>query len=230
VLSAKVDTYLEAKESAWAYSTWKSEKSRLRALGALIDSEPKTLHQTLKDRGMKPYSIKTLFIRLADLEAWAKAGTKYQEYMETHKNRFKHAYQKEELELTYDQAMERIQQLDEPYRTMALGILKTGVRVSEAYKVKGGKVEGKGGKVRKVFGTIEVTVPYSTFWAKLKAIGLKPHSLRKLCATRLADKDSTAADLCKVFGWSSITTAYQYLQAKEDSRLESLMETGQERS
>lgn len=218
-----VDRYLEAKESAWAESTWRSEKSRLKALGARINDAPAVLHKKLKEEGKKPYSIKTLFIRLSDMQAWAGVENTYGQYLQTHKNRFKHVYQKEEVTVSYEEAKARIEGLEAPYREMALGLLLTGVRISESYKVKDGKVEGKGGKVRKVYGEIKATCPKSTFAAKLKEIGLKPHTLRKLRATVLAEKGASAADLCKIFGWSDIKTAYQYLQAKEESKLQELM-------
>ena len=144
--------------------------------------------------------------------------------MEKAANKFKYAYQKEDVGLTFEEARQRIMTLEDPYRSMALGMLQTGVRISEAYNVRDGKVKGKGGKRRTVFGTIEKTAPKATFWRHLRRIGLKPHSLRKLCATHLASKGATAADLCKVFGWTNIHTAYVYLQAKDDERLSSFIE------
>lgn len=226
----KINAYLESKESAWAPATYSSEKSRLHSVAADLHLGPQKLKKKLEAEGKKPYSIKTLFIRLADLEKFLGEPAGYGQYLETHKNRFKHVYVKEEIEMTFEEAMRRIAQLESPYKEQAQGMLLTGVRISEAYKVAQGRVTGKGGKSRKIFGTIELTAPKSTFWLKLKAVGLKPHTLRKLCATRLADKGATAADLCKVFGWTDIKTAYQYLQAKEDSRLETLMAEGKERS
>lgn len=225
-----IPAYLEAKESAWAPTTYKSEKARLNAVAARLGLAPKALHKELEAEGVKPYSIKTLFIRIADLQRWAKVAPTYQEYLASHKNRFKHVYQKEEIELTWEEALARIQTMEVPYSAMAQSLLATGLRISEAYKVKNGKVEGKGGKYRKIFGTIEVTATKSTFARKLKAVGLKPHTLRKLCATHLAEKGASAADLCKVFGWTDIKTAYQYLMAQEDSKLESFMEQSQARS
>lgn len=219
-----VDTYLEARESAWAESTFKSEKARLRAVAHKLDLGPKALHKYLEGEGQKPYSIKTLFIRICDMEKWANAGNAFQFYMLTHRNRFKHVYQKEELNVSWNDAISRINQLSEPYRAMALGLLQSGLRLDEAYRVRDGKVAGKGGKVRKVYGKIEDIAPRSTFSRKLKAVGLKPHTLRKLCATRLAENNASPADLCKVFGWTDIKTAYQYLQPKEESRLNELME------
>ncbi len=203
----------------------RSERARLSALGDTLNEAPEAVYGALKAAGKKPYSIKTMFIRLCALEKWIGKDEVFRRFMDKHQNRFKHAYQREELEITYDEALHKINsELAGDHRAMALSLLRTGVRLSESYKVRDGKVEGKGGKIRKVYGKIEAVVPRSSFARKLKAVSLKPHTLRKLCATKLAEKGATAADLCKVFGWSSITTSYQYLQGREDSRLEAFVE------
>lgn len=225
-----VDKYLADRETAWAGSTLKSERSRLQAIKEHLDKAPEKIHEVLKRDGKKPYAIRTTFIRLCDFENWAFENglakqRVFRPYMEKHRNRFKHAYQKEDLNITFEEALTRIEALAEPYRTQAKEMLRTGVRVSECKTVRNGKVFGKGGKIRTVYGKLTLTAPRSTFWRKLKAVGLKPHTLRKLCATRLADNGATAADLCKVFGWTSIQTGYQYLQAKDDERLQALVET-----
>lgn len=227
-----ISQYLEDKESAWALSTWKSEKARLNSIADQLDKTPAQLHSWCKAQGLKSYTIKTLFIRLTDFEKWAEADWGYQKYMKTHRNRFKHAYQKEEIKITYEAAVAHISNLrnNSPASSHALGLIQTGLRLNESYGLAGDAVRGKGGKTRKIFGRIEATVSKSTLARRLKEIGLKPHTLRKLCATRLADRGATAADLCKVFGWSSISTAYQYLQAKDDEKLAALMETKAERS
>lgn len=223
--------YLETKESAWASSTWRSERSRLNAVSIYLGKTPAEVHKIAK-KTMKPYTVKTLFIRLADMESWSKKDYGYRKYLHTHKNLFKHAYHKKEIGVDYETAVEAIRGLPgtDPARAHSLGILRTGCRLDESYRVSDGIVKGKGGKSRKIFGTIEVTVPKSTLSRKLKAVGLTPHMLRKLCATRLAEKGASPADLCKVFGWSSISTAYRYLQPKDDAKLAALMEAGEKGS
>jgi integrase len=224
-----IDAYLEDHESAWAYSTLKGEKSRLKAIADQLDKGPKALYAYLVSIKMKPYTIKTVFIRVSSLEAWAKLPPTYREWMKKHRNKFKHAYQKQELEITYEEALAKIAAITHtPTRRHALALLKTGLRISESYCVLEGKVIGKGGKPRKVFGTIEVTVPKSTLQLALSKVGLKAHDLRKLCATRLAEKGATASDLMKVFGWNDFKTAHIYLQGKDEQRLQSLMEESKE--
>ncbi len=222
----QIDAYLADFESAWAMTTWKSEKSRLKAIEDQLDKGPKHLYEYLLALGQKPYAIKTTFIRVCALEAWAKQEPVYRAWMKKHRNKFKHAYQKADLEITYETALNLINTItDDDTRAHARSLLQTGLRISESYRVASGSVVGKGGKPRKVFGSgkIEVTVPKSTLSRKLKAVGLTPHMLRKLCATRLAEKGATAADLCKVFGWSDFKTAQIYLQGKDEERLQALM-------
>lgn len=225
-----IEAYLKDHETAWAPSTLKSESARLRRLSPHLDLTPEALHEHLIKAGKKPYTIKTTFIRLVDLERWAGLDKRFARYMEKHGRRFKHLYVKEEVKITYAEAYKRIMGLGSPCREHALGMLQCGVRISESYNVQAGEVIGKGGKPRKVYGTIKETAAKSTLTRKLKAVGLKPHMLRKLCATRLAEKGASPADLCKVFGWTSIETAYQYLQPKDDARLAAYMETPEEES
>lgn len=225
-----VDAYLRDQHSAWAPSTLQSETSRLRSIAPHLSKAPVDVHRWLTANNQKPYTIKTTFIRLCSFESWLiRQGhlkeAKFAAYMEKHRNRFKHAYVKEDVNVSYEEARERIEKLPEPARKMAIGLLQNGLRLSEAYNVKDGKVVGKGGKPRNVYGTIEETVPRSTLWKKLKSVGLKPHMLRKLLATRLSDNGATPADLCQIFGWSSFATAYQYAQAKNNERLKTLVET-----
>jgi hypothetical protein len=224
MLSKHIDAYLKDHETAWAPTTMQSEAPRLRARSSELKHGPAHLYEVLQSEGMKPYAIKTLFVRVCKLEAWVNKGSEFREWMKKHNNRFKHAYVKEDIGITFEQAVERINTLDEPYKTLALEMLQTGLRTCELDQIENGMVIGKGAKRRPVFGTISLTVPRHVLRAKLKAVGLKPHTLRKLCATRLAERGASPQDLCKVFGWSSITTAYQYLQSKDNDRLRELVE------
>lgn len=221
-----ISAYLDDHKTAWAETTLKSEASRLRGVEVVLDKAPEDVYEHLLAQGAKPYSIKTTFIRLCAVESWANLEPSFKKWMKKHANRFKHAYKKKDIAISYSEALERIGSLESPYNEMALGLLTTGLRISEAYVVQDGQVTGKGNKQRRVYGTIKETAPKSTFTRKLKAVGLTPHMLRKLCATHLAEKGASPADLCKIFGWSNIQTAYQYLQPREDERLAALMEAG----
>jgi integrase len=190
----------------------------------------------LSQRSRKLSGIKLVLIRLASVETWAASQGRgeslygYRDFLKRHRNRFKHAYVKEDIKITYDEAVERIGRLTGSYKDAAMTILSNGIRISEILTIQDGWVTGKGGKRRQLYGKIYIgkSVPsVSHLSAKLRAVGLKPHTLRKLCATRMANKGATAADLCQVFGWSKLDTAYHYLQARGDDKLRELV-SGQE--
>ena len=217
-----VEDYIKAHETAWSPATLKSERSRLKIFCAT--ETPEELYQRAS-AVLKPYALKTLFIRVSHMEEWAQAQWGYKKFMKTHRNRFKYVYDRKEVGVSYADACRAIGEIkEERAAALAHDLLATGLRISEAYRVNDGLVTGKGGKTRRVYGTIRAGVPAQQLRAQLKAVGLKPHDLRKLCATRLAERGATAADLCKVLGWSSIQTAYRYLQPLEDSKLRALVE------
>ena len=58
---------------------------------------------------------------------------------------------------------------------------------------------------------------------ELAKIGLKPHSLRKLLATKLSRSNMTYTDICAIFGWSSLATAQKYLQPLKEDQLKQKM-------
>lgn len=219
------EKYLEAHRHSWAESTMRTERYRLTGILTLPSSaSPEELWRSMQAAGWKPYTIKTAFVRLSAMERWSRKDLGYDKFLREMRNRFKHSYERKDVRVTYEEAVSRIDQIScSKTKAMALDMLKTGVRLSEAYAIKDGSVRGKGNKLRRVFGEVKAEVPRSTLWARLKAVGLKPHDLRKLCATRLAERGATAADLCKVFGWSSIATAYRYLQPKDDSKIQEMM-------
>jgi hypothetical protein len=221
----QIQSYLEAHESAWSVTTWNSERSRLNAISEVIDKGPETLHKVLTIQGKKPYTIKTTFIRVCALEIWIGKDRTYQDYMKKFANRFKHAYQKKELEITFDDAARKIESLGGATKRAAQVLLRTGLRISETDHLIDDRVVGKGGKVRKVFGGAEkFECSKAELRKALQSLGLRPHDLRKLLATKLGESGASAADLCKIFGWSDIKTAYVYLQSKDDDRMQQFIE------
>lgn len=224
MLSQKIEAYLKDHETAWSYTTLRSERSRLNSCLHKLDAGPEALYAWALARPMKPYAIRTLFVRVTQLEAWSGESTVYRTWFRRHKNTFKHVYTRNEVGIPRVEAIKRIEQLDEHTRETALSLLTTGLRISEMQRATEGSVVGKGGKRRKVYGTIKASVPVWELRAKLKTVGLKPHDLRKLCATELALRGATAADLCAIMGWSSITTAFRYLEPREEHKLRALVE------
>lgn len=226
----KVKEYLNEHRFSWAKTTINSEEARLNKYGHLLDKDPACAYAQLLPE-LKPYTIKTLFIRLSHYQKWRIAqgldqAATYESFLKKHANKFKHVYDKKEINIDYDTALQRIQTIaDHATREHAEFLLRSGLRISESAKVRDGQVVGKGGKTRPVFFDPPKTlVSPKKLRGALAKLGLKPHDLRKLCATRMARKGTDAATLCKVFGWSKIDTAYKYLQAQDNDTIKRLME------
>lgn len=220
-----IEDYIKAHENAWAPSTLKSERARLNAVADRVTSvAPLALYDELAAAGRSPYSIKTLFIRLADLYTWANLDNKWRRFVDENARLFKYAYKREQVNIDYTSAKARIAAIkDKEVRALAFDMLRSGMRASEALNRTGAFVEGKGGKVRRVFtqgGLPGQALTYSRLYKELRSVGLKPHTLRKLAATELARAGLQAQDLMEVFGWNNIATAQWYLQPLAGELLE----------
>jgi len=221
-----ISPYIEYHKTAWSPATVKTELSRLNNVAHLLEGGPEAVYNALQGQGKKPYTIKTTLTRVVQFEGWCRLqglikATPYADFMKRHRNKLKHAYVREDVSMTYDEAWNKIALMPSPYREAAWTILDNGLRISELSTIRDGHVTGKGGKRRKIYGRIfgGTDVSVSTLSAQLKAVSLKAHTLRKLCATRVAMRGAPAADLCKIFGWSSIATAFYYLAPKSDQEL-----------
>jgi site-specific recombinase XerD len=143
---------------------------------------------------------------------------------------FKNTYQTSKPKISFEDAAKLINQLPESvHRNLALQILGSGERYSEAIQRGGTEVVGKGSKRRATFrpqfAESDRTGSYATFRRTLASIGLKPHDLRKLLATRLVERGMNEADLMEVMGWSSILTAKAYLQPKKAEKLKMVFQS-----
>lgn len=233
------DKYLHEMSGAWAPSTYKSEASRLKLIVKLMLSgagrSGNALYDALMEQGLKMYAVKTSLIRASQFWEYGKAqghfvgdvANPYKSEMRRKAFTLKTAYKKERLKFNYDQALAAICGLaEEDLRDFILAMLKSGVRFEEAFKVDlvNQRVIGKGSKERAVVFEYYGTVPAKArVRAALKQIGLKPHSLRKLLATKLSRTDMTHADIMAVFGWSSIKTADSYFQPLAEDKLRQLL-------
>ncbi len=226
-----IDLYLESKALAWEQSSINSEKARLNAnIGAFKMSAEAYYYKMLVTK--KPYTIKTTFIRLSDFTQWMidndhspAIKNQFRIFLKTNKKLFKGAYEKEVLDVSFQEARQRIEAIkDQGLKAKALQLLLSGSRWTESSTLdNNGIVQGKGRKRRRLFNVdrVEFEGSYKTFLSKLKReTGLKPHSLRKLFATNLVDNGITEADLLKVMGWSSFATASSYLQSKKEDEIE----------
>lgn len=239
ILMAHINSYLESKSPTWTEATYKSEKSRLITLRHLLNMEPIEALKVLRAQGKKPYTIKTAFIRFSNFMEWAiqegiiEGRNEFKYFLTSNKQVFRNAYNSKELSTDYGAALKAIEGRipQKSCRDAALFLLKTGLRISELYKLKVGEdgniyVIGKGGKRRRVFATtLPTELPSkSAIGSALSKIGLKPHDLRKLYATELLRNNIDLPTLCKVMGWSNIQTAMKYLQADSGDQLQARLE------
>jgi integrase len=221
-----ISKYIESKQYAWAKTTLYTEHSRLLAHAHLADVEPLKAFISLKDGGMKVYSIKTTLMRISDYYQWLidnnhkpVGPNPFKLFFRSHANLFKYSYQPERLEITYAEAMERIEGIaDSNLRAAARQLLEAGLRSCELKTINHEQVVGKGGKPREVFlpqdlKTFRYKGSYAQLYYALKKVGLKPHTLRKLCATEFSrQKGMTLIDSMESFGWSSMGTPAKYFQ------------------
>jgi len=226
-----IKEYIQSKSFSWSATTIRSESARLYSMEAAISTGcPRKLYDSLVAAGYKPYTIKTMMTRASEYVLFATNGSNnsYKHFIKEHANLFKNSYIKEDLgELTWNQAKDLIvsSNFREPVKQLALFLLHTGLRAAEGLGYDGsGWVIGKGARKRRVFNAEGFSgrfgnVTYIELYNALKSVGLKPHTLRKLAATKLVEAGLKEADLMKVFGWTNIQTASLYLQPKNDDIL-----------
>lgn len=224
-----IATYIESKKFAWETTTTRSETARLNAHAKYISQGPEAHFLALKGIA-NPHTVKTIFKRISSFYQWQieeglVTENPYKAFMKKNALLFKGVYEKEKIEIGFQEAWARIEQIKDPdLKAKAIQLISTGMRWTESSTLDDlGMVTGKGRKRRRIFNSksISYTSSYSTFLRKLyRATGLKPHSLRKLFATEMVNKGFTLPDLLKVMGWSSTTTAESYLQSRQEDELE----------
>ncbi len=225
--------YIASKSNAWAPSTIKSEHARLRTALDLINQGPEQLY-AVGSQMYAPYTLKTLFIRAGELYAHTQptSSNLYKEFLNDNARLFKNAYEPEVLDVTYEQAKERLTQISLPnVKALGLFMLHTGLRADEVLRYDNqGTIIGKGGKMRRIIPQSGVGYPtnhgvtYSVLHKALATVGLKPHTLRKLYATKLVEGGIREADLMSIMGWASIQTSTLYIQPKRDAVLKQQLE------
>jgi integrase len=217
-----INKYIESKKFAWSPNTLKSEQSRLISIKELLALEPLQLYLALEVK-YKKYTLNITYIRVSELHAF-NGNNLYKEFMRTNARLFKNAKVKKQVPITFEEAQKRIEGLEDvEIKQLATLMLTTGLRIHEARKYDGsGEVIGKGLKKRTVFSNIKITnaPSYTTIHRALRKIGLAPHDLRKLAATKLADSGMRNVDLMEVMGWTSMETAASYLQTSTKKQLE----------
>lgn len=235
-----VAKYIESKKLAWAPTSIKSEWARLRSGIEVVNrlgsqATAAQVYEQLVSDGHKPYSIKTMFIRLAEFEEFVSGNSNnhFRQFLTINARLFKSVYQPKRLEITYLEAHKRISTIpNTDIREICQLMLRSGLRVHEALSYDGtGSVVGKGNKRRIVYhmessgATAKAgrdehpTLTYKQIYMALKSVNLTPHVLRKLAATTLVNAGFKEADLMRVMGWSSMATAAIYVQPANDVEL-----------
>lgn len=223
-----IASYLQSKAQAWSPTTLKTVATKLAMVDpAYLPSDPASCHADLVRQGYGAYTIKQVMLLAAQackhgVLSGEIAHETYTQFMHDRKRLFNDAYAPKRVPATFDDTLEKIKtKLPERSRAFALGLIASGLRISEAANVTvDGQVVGKGNKVRSVPNADMVTsapvgVCMMTFRRDLKnATGLTPHQLRKLAATMMVKFGAREADLCAMMGWSSFQTASIYLQAE----------------
>jgi integrase len=224
----QLERYLDSKKNAWSPVTLKNARTMLGAYGAsILASTPEEFFESIKE--LAPYSRKTLFIMATGY--WGACNPSlpnvYALYRKANRNVFKNAYQRKALQKSYDEVRAAIEaEEDGPFRRKALQLLTGAQRWSESFTSDGTSIVGKGGKTRADLRLVLrervaiESISYSAFRRRLaKIASVTPHALRKLALTRAAERGATAADLCEIAGWSSISPAFVYLQPRSAERL-----------
>lgn len=211
------EQYLLSKRDSWSYASYKSEASRLASIpDAFLPNDPAGFYEHLVKASYKPYTIKTLFIRASELVdfGYPNQSNKFKQFMRERARLFKAVYSPKRPPMDFAAAVARIKaELTPELAAQALALLSSGLRISEANAVKFGAVIGKGNKSRQVYNAPQVTIEPHKLRRALKPLGLTPHSLRKLAATRAVELGAREADLLAIFGWASMHTAGYYVQA-----------------
>lgn len=216
--------YLAAHKNAWSKTTLLTEASRLRRLGEDFMKKPEDVLPLWEQR-YSAYTLKQNCIRAAHFIDWCLAegllvgNNQWRIYLVRAKAKHKHAYKAKRVDMTFDEAVTCITQMDSRVRPAAEALLKSGLRISELARVVDGRVVGKGGRERFTVLESSVTTNVPLLRQELARFGLTPHALRKLFLTRCAEKGASPQDLCEIAGWSSIQTAFWYLQPQAETKL-----------
>lgn len=224
----QVNQYMQTKKLAWSPKSISSESSRLhkciKIWNSLNNKTAEEFYNVVRATH-NPYTVKTMLIRFGQFieVTTGTSNNPIKNFVRLNARIFRNVYEVETLKHTYETALNQIEKLtDERIKQIALLMLRTGMRVHEALGYDGGgKVIGKGAKIRTVYSTTKgaLGISYNELYVALKGVGLKPHTLRKLTATKLVEAGLKEADLMAIMGWSSMQTASIYVQPKREDEL-----------
>lgn len=231
-LNQMLQMYIKDNKDRLAKTTITNRQARLRKQIANIEAsgEDPSLFFDLVKGSMSAYSLKTVMLEISNWYKWAvregiKKDNPWSREVAKRAQYFKGAYKPKRLEMTYDEMVEKINKVScDQVREASREILRTGVRISETRTADSDKVTGKASKVRKFYGDSRKFKGVSVHQIRrgLKEVGLTPHDLRKMFATRLARSGKfDEVTMCEVMGWESFDTAKSYLQPEKQSEIAS---------
>lgn len=215
------DQYLASKAQQWSASTLRPVSCRLALIpDAMLPHDPQGLYDSLAGQGYGAYTIKQVMLLATQVCKHTAPSTEtYSRFMADRRRLFANAYAPKKVPHSFDDTLKAIKTMANGSREFALGLIVSGLRISEAANVDAdGQVVGKGNKLRSVPNADMVTraprASLQTFRRELKAAtGLTPHQLRKLAASKFVEFGAREAELCSALGWSSFSTASLYIQA-----------------
>jgi integrase len=229
-----VEQYINDHSKAWAKSTLRSERNRLNNLSSKIDGDPEALWNYFEEIQLGKYARTTYWTRVSDFWDWLiKNGHEhgpnpYAEWRTTNALQFKYVYERRSPSLTFDEARRRVETIGNlRVREACQLLLEGGLRYCEIGTLNpiDRTVIGKGSKPRRIYSERNPggNVPYHQIHRALRSVGLRPHDLRKLAASRFREIGLKEEDLCQVMGWESFETAKYYLKPKKESEIEALL-------
>jgi site-specific recombinase XerD len=222
-----IKLYINHNRNNWSEACLTAESSRLAVVAGHLDNTPEDLYEYLNNN-YAPYTVQTIWTRVTSFYDFLlsqqlinSSSNPYKTFREMNRNLFKNLYVRKELNLTFEDALSKIESMtNKDARDHAKRLLFSGMRFTESLTLKDGWIVGKGDKRRKVFLPEDLygvyPSSYRTFSRHLKKVGLSAHMLRKLAATKFVEVGYKEAELLNIMGWSSITTAQYYLQPKDD--------------
>lgn len=226
-LKKYMNEYIESKEMAWAPTTLKSEGARLSAVAEALDGDPGHLWKHMLNTNMAPYSRVTTWVRVVHFWSYLQSkgvvkSNPYKVFKDENARLFKNAYKHSKPEMTYEEAIKRIESLEDPaIKRRALEIIGSGARWSESESHSGNSVVGKGSKERAIYvpkiNGPDFIATYQTFRRSLATVGLKPHDLRKLFLSRLVEMGANEFELMEAAGWATLGPAKAYINVNKES-------------
>lgn len=224
-----IERYIKAHEFSWSESTKRSERYRLIGLSPVLDCVPDAVWEHL-EKNFGAYSRITSWTRIVAFYDWLiESGLRpgpnqYRIWRKRNAKQFKHCYERKIPEIGFDEALRRIETIeDREIREACLILLRGGLRISELDTFDAGTntVVGKGGKRRRVYCGSFVLAGRSHAELRnfLRPLGLKPHDLRKIAATEFRRRGLKDEDLLMVMGWNSMETARSYLKPLSEEEI-----------